>query len=62
MNGVVWGRIIMSEMVWGRGGAGRQGTKGSPPPSKFIGGGSWPPLPTLMHTEMKLQIIANTCI
>ena len=33
-----------------------------PPPSKFIGGGSWPPFPTLMHTEVKLQMIANTCI
>ena len=50
----------MSRVVWGRGGAGQQGTKGCcppPPPSKFIGGGSWPPLPTLMHTEIKLQIL-----
>ena len=64
MNGVVRGRIIMSGVVWRRGGAGRQGTKvfAPPPPSKFIGGGSWPPLPTLMHTEIKIQITANTCI
>ena len=53
----------MNGVVWGRGGAELQGTKGfCPPPSKFIGGGSRPPLPTLMHTEIKLQIIANTCI
>ena len=40
----------------GRGGTARD--KGLlPPPSKFIGGGSWSPLPTLMHTEIKLQII-----
>ena len=65
MNWVVWERIIMSRVVWGRGGAGQQGQRvfaPPPPPPKFIGGGSWPPLPTLMHTEIKLQIIANTCI
>ena len=48
-----------SGMGEGRGGTARD--KGSPP-YKFIGGGSWPPLPTLMHTEIELQIIANTCI
>ena len=64
MNWVVWGMIIMGRVVWGKGGARQQGTKAfcPPPPSKFIGGGSWPPLPTLMHTEVKLQMIANTCI
>ena len=42
MNGVVWGRIIMSEMVWGRGGAGRQGKKGFPPPPNLLGAGAGP--------------------
>ena len=32
MNWVVWGMIIMSRVLWGRGGAGQQGTKGCCPP------------------------------